>query len=98
MVTPTAIGTSEDNVIYNPECKKCGIYKKVSHVCVPGDGPDYAKVMIIGEAPGKQEDRYSMPFVGQIGQFLRDRILPAAGMARRPISNSTFSILLFRRR
>jgi len=36
--------------------------------------------MLVGEAPGEQEDRYEIPFVGPIGQFLRDKLLPAAGI------------------
>ncbi|MGB3409310.1 MAG: uracil-DNA glycosylase, partial [Jannaschia sp.] len=45
------------------------------------DGNPEARVMIIGEAPGRDEDREGRPFVGQAGQLL-DRMLAAIGMAR----------------
>ncbi len=45
------------------------------------DGNPEAKVMIIGEAPGREEDRAGRPFVGRAGQLL-DRMLEAIGMGR----------------
>lgn len=43
---------------------------------VPGDGPIPCDIMLIGEAPGEQEDKYGKPFMGAAGrilnQFLRD--------------------------
>ena len=45
------------------------------------DGDPRARVMIVGEAPGRDEDRLGKPFVGQAGQLL-DRMLAAIGMAR----------------
>ncbi|CTQ33692.1 uracil-DNA glycosylase [Jannaschia rubra] len=45
------------------------------------DGNPAARVMIIGEAPGREEDRAGRPFVGQAGQLL-DRMLAAIGLAR----------------
>ena len=70
----------KQRVIHNPDCQICGICKKVKHVCVPGDGSESARVMIVGEAPGRYEDKHQMPFVGQIGQFLREKLLPVAGI------------------
>lgn len=49
--------------------------------CVFADGSPEARVMIIGEAPGREEDRLGKPFVGPAGQLL-DRIFEAIGMAR----------------
>ncbi|MCA0920603.1 uracil-DNA glycosylase [Pseudooceanicola nanhaiensis] len=46
------------------------------------DGHPGAKLMIIGEAPGRDEDREGKPFVGRAGQLL-DRMLGAIGMDRR---------------
>jgi DNA polymerase len=46
------------------------------------DGHASARVMIIGEAPGRDEDREGRPFVGRAGQLL-DRMLEAIGMDRR---------------
>ena len=45
------------------------------------DGNPRARVMLIGEAPGRNEDALGKPFVGQAGQLL-DRMLAAVGMAR----------------
>lgn len=45
------------------------------------DGPADAKVMFIGEAPGREEDARGLPFVGRSGQLL-DRMLEAIGLAR----------------
>lgn len=45
------------------------------------DGKPAARVMVIGEAPGREEDRAGRPFVGRAGQLL-DRMLEAIGMGR----------------
>ena len=46
------------------------------------DGRPGARVMIVGEAPGRNEDRVGKPFVGEAGQLL-DRMLAAIGLDRR---------------
>jgi len=46
-----------------------------------GDGNPKARVMLIGEAPGADEDRQGLPFVGQSGQLL-DKSLEAIGLTR----------------
>lgn len=77
----TTAGRSEErNIIQDPACQRCGICKKISHVCIPGDGSEFARVLLLGEAPGRYETKHQMPFVGQIGQFLREKLLPAAGI------------------
>lgn len=45
------------------------------------DGMAGARVMVIGEAPGREEDQEGRPFVGQAGQLL-DRMLAAIGLSR----------------
>jgi DNA polymerase len=45
------------------------------------DGDPRARVMIVGEAPGREEDREGRPFVGQAGRLL-DRMLAAIGLGR----------------
>ncbi len=45
------------------------------------DGDPRARVMIVGEAPGRDEDAEGRPFVGRAGQLL-DRMLAAAGLGR----------------
>ena len=46
-----------------------------------GDGNPGARVMVLGEAPGREEDQQGLPFVGPAGQLL-DRMFAAIGLAR----------------
>lgn len=55
-------------------CRNCGLYSTRTKV-VPGDGPLRAEVMVVGEAPGKEEDLSGKPFVGKAGQELFIEIL-----------------------
>ncbi len=48
---------------------------------VPGEGPENARVVIVGEAPGAEEDRTGRPFIGRSGALLTE-ILSAAGFDR----------------
>jgi DNA polymerase len=48
---------------------------------VPGEGSHDAAVMLVGEAPGAQEDAQGRPFVGRSGALL-DELLAAAGLER----------------
>ncbi|MCW4017638.1 MAG: uracil-DNA glycosylase [Candidatus Bathyarchaeota archaeon] len=50
-------------------CKKCRLYQTAKHA-VPGEGPENAKVMIVGQNPGADEDETGRPFVGRAGKFL----------------------------
>lgn len=58
----------------------CALKLTASHT-VFGDGNPQAKVVFIGEAPGADEDRVGVPFVGRSGQLL-DKMLKAAGLDR----------------
>lgn len=53
-----------------------------SRSTVFADGNPAARLMVIGEAPGREEDRAGLPFVGRSGQLL-DRTLAAIGLSRR---------------
>ena len=55
--------------------------KKGARNFVFADGHPAARVMIVGEAPGRDEDRLGLPFVGRSGQLL-DRMLAAIGLSR----------------
>lgn len=55
--------------------------KKGARNLVFSDGVPGARVMIVGEAPGRDEDRAGRPFVGRAGQLL-DRMLAAIGLGR----------------
>jgi DNA polymerase len=48
---------------------------------VPGAGDAHARIMIVGEAPGKNEDQEGLPFVGQAGQLL-NQLLGSVGINR----------------
>ena len=48
---------------------------------VPGEGPEDADIVFIGEAPGFHEDQQGRPFVGAAGQFL-NQLLALAGLER----------------
>lgn len=61
-------------------CQKCDLCK-TRNKTVPGVGPGKVKLVLIGEAPGADEDASGIPFVGKAGQHL-DRILLAAGFKR----------------
>ncbi len=50
-------------------CTECRLWKSRT-LAVPGEGPTDAKMMFIGEAPGAEEDRQGLPFIGQSGKFL----------------------------
>jgi uracil-DNA glycosylase len=62
------------------ECQKCDLRKGCRQV-VFGGGDPQARLMLVGEAPGADEDRLGTPFVGRAGQLL-DRILNAAEIDR----------------
>ena len=61
-------------------CQECGLAKGRTRV-VPGEGPEPAEIMFIGEAPGFHEDRQGRPFVGPAGQFLEE-LLGLVGLRR----------------
>lgn len=62
------------------KCRACPLWQPATQV-VPGEGPRNARVMLIGEQPGDQEDLAGRVFVGPAGQLL-DRALQSAGIAR----------------
>lgn len=61
-------------------CTSCPLYKN-RMLAVPGEGKVGAKLMLIGEAPGAEEDRIGLPFVGRSGKFL-DVMLSQIGLGR----------------
>jgi len=61
-------------------CVQCPLYASRT-LAVPGDGPPSAKVMLVGEAPGREEDQCGQPFVGAAGRFL-DQMLAGSGVDR----------------
>ena len=61
-------------------CTRCPLYRHATQV-VPGEGPTRARMMLVGEQPGDQEDKQGRPFVGPAGGMLA-RALGDAGIDR----------------
>jgi len=64
-------------------CKKCKLHKG-RHTPVAGAGNPKARIMLVGEAPGANEDRQGIPFCGAAGRIL-DELLVSAGLAREDV-------------
>lgn len=62
------------------QCNKCPLSKSRKNV-IFGEGNLDAKILLIGEAPGRDEDIMGKPFVGKSGQLL-DKIIQASGFSR----------------
>ena len=65
------------------KCEQCDLYK-TRNKTVFGSGPSNAKVMIIGEAPGKEEDEQGEPFIGRAGKLL-DAFLESINLSREKV-------------
>ena len=63
------------------KCTRCPLYKPATQV-VPGEGPARARLMLVGEVPGNDEDLVGRPFVGPAGRVL-DRALADADLDRK---------------
>ena len=61
-------------------CRRCDLWRDATQG-VPGEGPARARLMLVGEQPGDQEDLAGRPFVGPAGQML-DQAIAAAGVPR----------------
>ena len=61
-------------------CMDCNLSQHRTRA-VPGEGPEEADLMFIGEGPGYNEDQQGRPFVGQAGQYLEE-LLASIGFSR----------------
>lgn len=64
-------------------CRRCPLADTRKNV-VCGDGNQEAKIVFVGEAPGADEDKQGIPFVGRAGQLLTD-IIQAMGLKRKDV-------------
>lgn len=64
-------------------CHACSLCETRTNI-VFGEGDPHARVLIVGEAPGKNEDLQGRPFVGAAGKFL-DELLEEAGLKREEV-------------
>jgi uracil-DNA glycosylase len=64
-------------------CRRCPLWEPATQT-VFGEGPEVARLMMVGEQPGDREDLAGAPFVGPAGKML-DRALEEAGVPRREV-------------
>lgn len=72
----------------NPQCDKCPLGERAKTTCVWGEsvGAGRPSVMVVGEAPGHEEDANGRPFIGPSGRLLREE-LRLAGVESYYITN-----------
>lgn len=66
------------------DCRRCKLWSGRTHL-VFGVGNPRAKVMFVGEGPGRDEDLQGEPFVGRAGQLLTDIITKGMGLRREDV-------------
>jgi DNA polymerase len=64
-------------------CTKCDLAEGRLNA-VPGEGPQHAEIMFVGEAPGAKEDEIGRPFVGQSGKLFTE-LMESAGIKREDV-------------
>lgn len=64
-------------------CQDCPLSRSRTRA-VPGEGPEKAPILFIGEGPGWHEDQQGRPFVGPAGKFLEE-LLALAGLKRQEV-------------
>lgn len=65
------------------QCQKCSLHK-TAFQAVPGEGDVDARIMFIGEAPGRHEDESGRPFVGRAGKLLT-QLIESIGIRREDV-------------
>lgn len=65
------------------DCKRCELYRE-RHNIILGEGPENAKLLLLGEAPGREEDLQGRPFVGASGELL-NKMLAAIDIPRKDV-------------
>jgi uracil-DNA glycosylase family 4 len=76
---------SELEILHNQvrACTRCKLHAGRTNA-VPGEGPEQADIIFIGEAPGFHEDKQGRPFVGAAGRFLEE-LLESIGFKREQV-------------
>ena len=80
LTSPATAGDLQSLETCIRECRACDLGQRRQQA-VPGMGDTRPDWLIVGEAPGEEEDRQGLPFVGRAGQLL-DRMLAAMGLSR----------------
>ena len=76
---PIYDGTNEPSKDNLDQCRRCELWERATQG-VPGEGPGSARLMLVGEQPGDEEDLQGRPFVGPAGRLLRT-LIEEAGIA-----------------
>lgn len=90
VVAPAAVHADSAAVLQalqaeiGPACARCKLCTLGRSTVVFGSGSPRARLMFVGEAPGEDEDRQGLPFVGRAGQLLT-RIIEAIGLTREQV-------------
>jgi len=80
---PLAPASHEEAARLASSCTRCALAAGRTHV-VFSDGPTSARLMVVGEAPGAEEDRQGRPFVGRAGGLL-NLLLASCGETRESV-------------
>jgi DNA polymerase len=80
---PMADKSFDDVVAMIHACTRCRLHAGRAHA-VPGEGPLDARLVVVGEGPGVNEDQQGRPFVGRAGELLNE-ILAAMGCPRETV-------------
>lgn len=81
--TETPPQTLAETRAFVGECLRCGLHQDRHHI-VFGEGPEDARLVLVGEAPGREEDIQGRPFVGPSGELLT-KMLRAIHIAREEV-------------
>ena len=82
-VSPATAGTLAPMRAAALQCTSCRLHANRTSV-VFGEGSETARVVVVGEAPGQEEDRTGRPFVGRAGRLL-DLLLMSVGFPREQV-------------
>jgi uracil-DNA glycosylase family 4 len=76
------VGTALDRIRAElGDCTRCALSKGRNQLVFGGGNPK-ADLLVVGEAPGGQEDRVGLPFVGPAGRMLEDMLVHVLGLGR----------------
>jgi uracil-DNA glycosylase len=81
---PAKVNSLEELRDHIGDCRRCKLHSGRTHV-VFGVGNPNAKLMFVGEGPGRDEDLKAEPFVGRAGQLLTDIITKGMGLRREDV-------------
>lgn len=81
---PSQPGTLEELRDFIGDCKKCKLSQGRNRL-VFGEGSPHAKLLFVGEGPGREEDLEGRPFVGEAGKLLTRIIEKGMGLKRKDV-------------